>query len=294
MAAKKFKKYALFIVCLCISVIYAQESFSQTTSPNARTTGPEKGALVIVGGGATELIIIKFMELAGGLDAPIVIIPTAGDTESFGENAANMGIFRSIGAKNITMLHTRNKQIANSDSFVAPLLTAKGVWFGGGRQWRLVDAYKDTKTEKLLWEVLNKGGVIGGSSAGATIQGSYLARGDTQNNQIMTGDHEEGFGFIKNIAIDQHVLARNRQFDMFDILKKRPELLGISIDEQTAAIVKGNIFEVIGKSYVIIYDGSFWSGEGWDKKTLPAKDKLFYFLRQGDRYDMLNRRVIEK
>ena len=80
---------------------------------------------------------------------------------------------------------------------------------------------------------------------------------------------------------------------MFDILKKRPELLGISIDEKTAIIVKGSIFEVIGQSYVIVYDGSFWSREGWDKKNLPAKDNLFYFLREGDKYDMLKREVTE-
>ena len=97
---------------------------------------------------------------------------------------------KQIGVKNITVLHAKNRHVADSDSFVAPLLNAKGVWFGGGRQWRLVDAYKDTKTEKMFREVLKKGGVIGGSSSGATIQGSYLARGDTKNNQIMTGDHE--------------------------------------------------------------------------------------------------------
>ena len=293
MVKKGFRKYTFFVFFLCISGIFPKDCLPQEKN-TILTTGPEKGSLVIVGGGATELIINKFLELAGGLDAPVVIIPTAGGLDTYGDNAANMGIFRSVGAKNITVLHTNDKQIANSDSFVTPLLNAKGVWFGGGRQWRLVDAYGDTKTEEMFWEVLNRGGVIGGSSAGATIQGSYLARGDTKNNQIMTGDHEEGFGFIKNIAIDQHVLTRNRQFDMFDILKKHQELLGISIDEQTAAIVQGNIFEVIGESYVIVYDGSFWSGEGWDKKTLPEKDRLFYFLRNGDRYDLLNRKVIEK
>lgn len=286
MMITKWCKNVFITFFLCFLSIIPGKGFPYEKYEKAFTKGPEKGSLVIVGGGATEVIISKFLELAGGPNEPIVVIPTAGEDE------ANMNIFRSVGANNITVLHTNNKQIANSDSFVAPLLNAKGVWFGGGRQWRLVDAYKDTKTETMFWEVLNKGGVIGGSSAGATIQGSYLARGDTKNNQIMMGDHEEGFGFIQNIAIDQHSLVRNRQFDMFDILKKRPELLGISIDEKTAIIVKGNIFEVIGQSYVIIYDRSFWSREGWDKKNLPSKDKLFYFLREGDLYDMLNRRVI--
>ena len=79
----------------------------------------------------------------------------------------------------------------------------------------------------------------------------------------MMGDHQEGFGYLKNVAIDQHVLVRDRQFDMFDILKNRPELLGIGIDENTAVVVNGNQFEVIGESYVIVYDGTFWSREAY-------------------------------
>jgi cyanophycinase len=157
----------------------------------------------------------------------------------------------------------------------------------------LVDAYKGTRAEKEFGNVLKRGGVIGGSSAGATIQGSFLARGDTKNNQIMMGDHEEGFGFISNIAIDQHSLARNRQFDMFDILKNKPELLGISIDEGTAIVVKKDAFEVIGDSYVLMYDGTFWSDEGSNLKTLPPKDQRFYFLKNGDRYNLRERKVIE-
>jgi cyanophycinase len=110
----------------------------------------------------------------------------------------------------------------------------------------------------------------------------------------MMGDHETGLGFIKNVAIDQHVLARGRQFDMFDILKKRPELLGIGIDENTAIVVKGDVFEVIGRSYVIIYDKSFWSREGSDLKKLPDENNIFYFLRSGDKYNLRTRKVITK
>jgi cyanophycinase len=257
------------------------------------TTGPEKGTLVIVGGGSLDHVILqRFIELAGGPDAAIVVIPTAGGRNNYNDNAGGAGQLRKYGATNVTVLHTDDRNIANSDEFVKPLLQARGVWFGGGRQWRLVDAYKDTKTEKLFREVLNRGGVIGGTSAGATIQGSYLARGDTKNNQIMMGDHEAGFGYIKNVAIDQHLLARNRQFDMFNILEKRPELLGIGLDESTAIIVQGNEFEVIGKSYVVVFDGSFWSREGSDLKKLPQANSLFYFLRSGDKYNLQKRKVL--
>jgi len=258
------------------------------------TTGPKNGSLIVVGGGRLgEDILLKFMELAGGKDAPIVVIPTASGAENITNENAGISKFKDIGVTNITVLHTRDKAEANSEEFIKPLKSAKGVWFNGGRQWRLVDSYSGTKTEELLWEVLNKGGVIGGSSAGATIQGSYLARGDTKNNQIMMGDHEEGFGFIKNIAIDQHVIARNRQFDMFNILKNKPELLGVGIDENTAMVVQGNEFEVIGSSYVLVYDGAFWSREGSDLKELPNKESLFYFLRKGDKYNMKKRKIVK-
>jgi len=264
----------------------------QSTDSSEKFIGPKNGSLVIVGGAmSTESIVNRFIELAGGLGANIVVIPTAGGMKTYNENAGFAGRLKKLGATNVTVLHTNNKKVANSDSFVKPLLNANAVWFGGGRQWRLVDSYKNTLTEKLIGKVLECGGVVGGSSAGATIQGSYLARGDTKNNQIMMGDHEEGFNFLKNVAIDQHVLARNRQFDMFEILKNRPELLGIGIDENTAIVVQGNQFEVIGENYVLIYDGTFFSREGIQLKKLPEKANLFYFLRKGDKYDLLNRKV---
>jgi cyanophycinase len=252
------------------------------------SVGPKKGALVICGGGTTTPILRRFLELAGGKDAPLVIIPTAnGPDASYATR-----LFKDLGATDITILHTTDPKVANSDDFVKPLLTAKALWWGGGRQWRLVDAYQGTKVEKLAWGILDRGGVIGGDSAGATIQGSYLARGDTKNNQIMTGDHEVGFGYLKNTAIDQHQLVRNRHFDMFTIKKKYPNLLGIGLDERTAIIVQGDSFSVMGNGYVSIYDGTFWSREGTTLKILPEKESLFYFLRPGDRYDLKARKVI--
>lgn len=208
---------------LYLTLIFITLFVTSTTSSaqKAATTGPEQGSLVVVGGGQMDESIVKrFIELAGGVEAPIVVIPTASGSDSFTQNSGGARALREHGAKNVTVIHTRDRTEADSDAFIKPLKTAKGVFFGGGRQWRLVDAYAGTKTEAAFWEVLERGGVIGGSSAGATIQGSYLARGDTRTNQTMMGDHEEGFGFIKNIAIDQHSIARNRHFDMFDILKK--------------------------------------------------------------------------
>ena len=106
------------------------------------------------------------------------------------------------------------------------------------------------------------------------------------------GDHEVGLGFIKNVAIDQHLLKRNRQFDMFEILDNRPELLGIGIDEGTGIIVQGDTFKVMGESYVAMYDGTRWSKERDTIYKLPKGSKEFYTLKSGDEYNLKTRSVI--
>ncbi len=247
----------------------------------AQEVGPARGSLVIVGGAMrSEAIIERFFSLDGGPDAPIVVIPTAGtNDDDYDQYWQGLLRFKRTGATNLTVLHTRDRDVSDSDTFVQPIREAQGVWFTGGRQWRLADSYLGTKVEEELWALLDRGGVIGGSSAGATIQGSYLARGDTRTNTVMMGDHEEGFGFLKNTAIDQHLLRRNRQFDLVEIIEARPELLGIGIDENTAIIVQGDAFEVLGEGYVAIYDHERMIDSGGQ----------FYFLAPGNRFNLKTR-----
>ena len=251
-----------------------------TALPLAQQVGPKTGALVIVGGAMRDpAIVTRFIDLAGGPDAPLVIVPTAGDDDQYDQYWSGVRQFRENGARNLTVLHTRDPKVADTDAFVKPLTTARGVFFAGGRQWRIADAYLNTRVQRELQALLDRGGVIGGTSAGATILGSFLVRGDTKGNELMVGDHTAGFGFLKNAAVDQHLLRRNRQFDMIDVIQKRPDLLGIGIDENTAIVVEGDRFEVIGQSYVAIYDAKHTSRP-------PAK---FYFLGAGDRFDLVKR-----
>jgi cyanophycinase len=250
------------------------------TALGAQQVGPKSGALVIVGGAMRDpAIVMRFIELAGGTDAPLVIVPTAGEADSYDEYWSGLRQFRDNGAKNLTVLHTRDPKVADTETFVKPLTAARGVFFGGGRQWRLADAYLDTRVQRELQAVLDRGGVIGGTSAGATILGSFLVRGDTKGNELMVGDHVAGFGFLKNSAIDQHLLRRNRQFDLIPVIEKRPELLGIGIDEDTAIVVEGDRFDVMGRGYVAIYDAKHGTRP-------PSK---FYLLGAGDRFDLAKR-----
>lgn len=247
--------------------------------------GPGRGALVIVGGALEDSFIYgRFLELAGGEEAPLVIIPTAGEGDVYDRFYSGAADFRKAGFLDVTVLHTRDREVADSDEFIAPLKRARAVWIEGGRQWRLADAYLGTRTELELEALLDRGGVIGGTSAGATILGSYLVRGDTRNNTIMMGDHVEGFGLLANVAIDQHLLARNRHFDLIPVIERHPHLLGIGIDEDTAIVVQRDRFEVVGKSVVAIYD---------NRRTLAGGGQ-FYFLRPGDTYDLKTREARRK
>lgn len=249
---------------------------------DALRVGPAKGFLVAVGGAMhSPEIYRRFIELAGGPRAHIVLIPTAGEEEEYDGAYSGLDAWRENGARNLTLMHTRDPHVADSEEFVEPLKTADGVFFFGGRQFRLVDAYAGTKTEEELRKVLDRGGVIGGTSAGASVLASFLIRGDTQTNAIVMGDHQRGFGYLRNVAIDQHVLRRNRQFDLIDVIAAHPTLLGIGLDEDTAIVVQGDRFDVIGSSYALIYDNGATTG----------KAGRFYFLAPGDGYDMGSRRA---
>jgi len=300
-------KFLYSCVALILSTqIFAQSdhkpSSSPSRSPESRSPesgsiesrGPARGTLLVIGGAASEIFYEKFMELVGGPDAPIVVIPTAWTSEVLKPEDLErfQNSFVQKGFNNVTVLHTHDRSEANRNEFIEPLKTAAGVWFIGGRQWRLADSYLDTRTHQAFFDLLDRGGVIAGSSAGATIQGSYLARGDTWANTIMMGDHEEGLGFLSNVAIDQHLLARNRQFDLFEILDHRPELLGIGLDEDTGIIVEGDQFTVFGSSYVAIYDGTRWSAERDTVYQLSPESRLFYTLKEGQKYDLKTRTVL--
>ena len=277
----------LTLTLLC--ALFTFSLFSQTTE------GPKNGHLIIAGGALKDpSVYAKIIELAGGEGkAHIVVIPTAGGDNVTPEVSKRIEQdWKGFGAAKVSVLHTTDPKEANTEAFSKIIDEAGGVYFLGGRQWRLADSYLNTKVHEKLFNLLKRDGVIAGSSAGATIQGSYLARGDTKGSNIMIGDHEVGLGFISNIAIDQHTLARNRQFDMFEILEKYPKLLGVALDEDTAMLVTGNEFEVIGQSYIMIYDGNHWDQTTGKYEANDKGEQKFHVLRAGRKYDMAERKVL--
>lgn len=261
---------------------------------SAQDIGPKHGTLVVSGGADKPGIILeRFVELAGGSDAPIIIVPTSGNADNYDQSYPGLKRFRDAGARNLYVLHTRDRNVADSDEFVKPLRTAKGVWFEEGTPWKVADAYLDTKFHKELFALLDRGGVIGGGSAGGHIQSDFMnvSRSPDQEfkgRKLPESEWRRGFGLLKNVAIDVHVLVRNRQFDMIGVIQAHPELLGIGIDEDTAIVVQGDKFEVIGRSCVLIYDNQRQLGHD-APETLRTVGGLFYVLRPGDTYNLKTR-----
>src|SRR6185295_9123183 len=275
---------ALVACAILPAIVHAQASPKRPGSNGQTKVGPARGTVIVVGGGGMgPEIYSRFIEAAGGPDALIIDVPNAGGADSYGQDAAGTRGWKAAGAKNVYVLFTKDRKIADSDSFVAVLKKAGGVWFEGGRQYHLVEDYGGTKTEAAFREVLARGGVVGGSSAGASILGDFLVRGaPSQNNRIMDyPGWEKGFAYLRNVGIDQHVVARERLPDLADsIMTKYPKLLAISEDEGTAWVVKGDTATIIGRNKAFVYGGSDPTDPG-----VP-----FLTLRPGDTYNLATRR----
>ncbi|HEX3883418.1 MAG TPA: cyanophycinase [Stellaceae bacterium] len=247
------------------------------------TSGPETGTLLLIGGGrfGPELQEEQ-VRLGRGADgrSEWVFIPTA-ETDEVVPTLKPFG-FISRSADRVTMLHTRDRAEADSEAFTAPLRTATAVFIFGGRQFRLVDAYAGTRTERELRGVLARGGLLAGMSAGATVMGSYMVRGHPSDDAsiMMWPGYDEGFGYLTNAAIDQHVSARNREADLAPVIAAHPELLGIGLDEGTAGVVQGSEMYVVGAGHVFITDGESHDG------------KPYYRLSAGTTLDLAKRAVV--
>ena len=253
---------------------------------------PFKGKLIIIGGGdILDTMYNLFAKEIGGKDQPIVYIPTATDDEPWIQAGQHLVKFTSRGFTNLTTVHTRDKQKANDPVFIDRIRKAKGVFIGGGDQANIANAFLGTAVHQELYSLLNRGGIIMGTSAGATIMGDVMITGWEQRkapNVLHT--YPKGLAFMKNTSIDQHVLVRNRQFDLVPLLESNANMFGIAIDEATAAIVEGNKIGVIGKSYVMIYDQSNWKEQitDWGRVYRP-----FIMMQEGTAFDLLTRKTIK-
>jgi cyanophycinase len=238
----------------------------------------DRGALVLVGGGRIPSdVVARFAALAGGSKAKVVLVPGAMPAGDGGGEEPFARLLKAAGVVDVRTLPCRHPREVTKEA-LAVLADATAVWFGGGRQWRLVDAFDGTDAVAACRDVLARGGVIGGTSAGATIQGEFLVRGNPLGNaEMWCAGYDRGFGFLPGVAVDQHFVARNREADLRGLIALVPKYVGLGLDEGTAAVVQGAVLEVVGPSTVAIFDA-----RRGDAAKLAAT-----WLRAGDRWDLV-------
>ncbi len=209
-----------------------------------------QGKLVICGGGeAADEIYDEFVRLAGGKKARIVLISSAFPYESKQAIEERFLGWKQYKLASFHILDADDRAEANDDDFLRPLEKATGVWFSGGDQNRLSDRYNGTKTELAIRRVVERGGVVGGTSAGAAFQSQVMIKYGRTNDTAVT----DGLGLVQRAVIDQHFTQRGRHTRLLDVLDKRPELIGIGVDECTALVVQGNHLRAIGEGRVTIF-----------------------------------------
>lgn len=214
-----------------------------------RAEAGSPGALWVCGGGtlAPELLA-EFVQRAGGPQTRLVLIPGASRTAD--EPTAierQLARWRERGVADVVVLHSRDRAQADQEDFAAPLRSATAVWFGGGDQKRLAEVYAGTRVEAEIQALLARGGVVGGTSAGAAIQSRVMIGGG--NPEPLIG---VGLDLVPCGIVDQHFRARKREPRLVAAVRAHPECVGYGVDEGTALVIEGKTARVLGAGGVTV------------------------------------------
>lgn len=231
----------LFLIlgtCWAVTGLVAQQ-------PSANE-GAERRLLIHGGGHFPRQCKDEFAGLAD-TDRLLIVIPTATSDDNLPTLKQAKASWGELGFTRVKLLHTRDRDVANQESFLEPFDKAGAVWISGGDQSRLSRAYQGTEVERKLMELIDRGGVVGGSSAGAAIQSRVMIQGGRQEPEM-----GEGFDLLGNSIVDQHFLARSRLNRLIRAVESHPERTGVGIDEGTSLAVAGDQAKVIGSSYVVL------------------------------------------
>lgn len=224
-------------------------------------TEQKQGALVIIGGAEDRegfcLVLREFVRRAGGVNAKIAVMTAAtGFPQELGEEYTQ--IFERLGAESVEVVHTEHRDDSDCERSVSKIEQATGIFFTGGDQSRIVDFIKGSALGDAIHKRHKEGAVIGGTSAGAAMMPDEMILGgaSVSHPTLDAVRMGPGMGFLPGIVIDQHFAQRGRIGRLITALLLQPALLGIGIDEDTAIVVDGDEFVVVGKGSITVVDES--------------------------------------
>jgi cyanophycinase len=243
----------------------------------------QPGALVVVGGGGTGPdIVAKTLELSGGKNAIVAVLPQSSSLADAGEDSVQMWL--EAGAREAAKVTLDDPRAAAS-----ALRRATLIWMPGGDQNRFMKAIEGTGLAEVIRERHRAGVTVGGTSAGAAVLAEAMFTGDADLKSLTAGATviAKGLGLWPEVLIDQHFLKRQRDNRLISAVMDRPALVGVGIDEGTAVILKGAVFEVLGRSSVVVIDARNARVE----KTAPGglvsgRDMKVSVLRAGQTFSL--------
>jgi cyanophycinase len=261
-------------------------------------TNRERGFIIPIGGGEDRVkemqIHRRFVDLAGGADADIIVIPTASQLGDTGPDYID--IFSDLGAGQVEFLPIKSRSDCENPAFVEMLDRATGIFMTGGNQLRLSTILGGTMIAQLIRRRNAAGIPVAGTSAGASIMSEHMVAGG-QSNQSPTENSVSlapGLGLTNAFIIDQHFTERNRLGRLLAASSYNPFLIGLGLDEDTAAFIgPDNVFEVVGSGTVTVVDGSelrhssMWEANHGESITLLGL--RLDVMGEGCRYDMVGR-----
>jgi cyanophycinase len=279
----------------------SQQQPNRQSEQQASQTAQSYGPLVIIGGAEDRegdcLVLREFVRRAGGVKANIAVL-TAATSMPREVGDTYISAFTKIGAAEVEVIDTEYPEDADREEAVEKIKRATGIFFTGGDQARIIELVKGTRVDQAIRERHAQGVAIGGTSAGAAMMpDTMIIEGDSATNpRVDAVDLGPGMGFLPGIAVDQHFSQRGRLGRLISALVQQPAILGIGIDEDTAVIVDGDEFEVVGQGSVTVVDESAATHNNLEgllrDEGLAVCDVKLHILPQGYRFNLKTRRAI--
>ncbi len=257
-----------------------------------------EGTVIIIGGAEDKVrdrvILSRFVTLAGGSDANVVVISTA---SSLGTEAGERyrQVFAELGCARVRPLHAMTRPQANDESAALAVRDATGIFLTGGNQLRLSSTIGGTRLADAILERFRHGAVVAGTSAGASAMSSHMiafgASGATPKQRM--AQIAAGLGVLPGVIVDQHFQQRNRLGRLLSLIAQNPSLLGLGVDEDTAGVVgPDHVLEVIGRGSITVIDGSASETDAWEvrgHRPVMISGVVLHSLPDGYRFDLRRR-----
>ena len=291
------------IAVIAVVAVAALAACAPKTPAPASAAKP-KGHLFIVGGGDRDKPLMRrYVELAGRNGPARIVIFTMASSVPLETGPALVAEFKGYGVEDAAYFHLTREE-ALDPANVKILDGATGVWFSGGDQSRQTAALLDTPLHRRLLELYDEGCLIGGTSAGAAVMSKVMITGDEKRAGGQEGTweailadnviHARGFGFVRDVVIDQHFVTRRRHNRLISLVLENPALVGVGIEESTAVLVRPDgRYEVLGEGQVVVYDARRAVVTRLPDGHLGGRGLTMHVLVAGDVYDPVSGRVEE-